>query len=202
MSKVLHQRTALEQARRGQRGVTLLMAIIALVVMTIGAVALVRSTNTSLRLSGNLAFKRDLVNQAERGVALALADLRAGALSTAGSRIADAGTRNYSATVLASTQGIPNVLLNDTAFAAAFTRADTTDAGVTVRYVIDRQCSPGTGAFSVANCTSVAKSATLKAGEPGAPPLGNIESPVYRISVRATGPRGAQTFMQTTLALP
>lgn len=188
--------------RRTQRGVTLLIAIIALVVMTIGAVALVRSTNTSLRLSGNLAFKRDLVNQAERGVALALADLRGGLLSTQSSRIANAGARNYSATVLNSTQGIPDVLLNDTAFAAAFTRADTTDSGITVRYVIDRQCSAGTGAFDATRCTSMAKSADEKGGEPGAPSLGSIESPVYRISVRVTGPRGAQSFTQTTLALP
>jgi type IV pilus assembly protein PilX len=193
-------RTVPWQQRRTQRGVTLLIAIIALVVMTIGAVALVRSSNTSLRLSGNLAFKRDLVNQAERGVALALADLRAGPLSTPNSRTANAGSRNYSATALNSTQGIPDVLLSDTAFAAAFTRADTTDTGITVRYVIDRQCNAA-GAFVAANCTAVSKSADSECCELK-PPLGSIESPVYRISVRVTGPRGAQSFTQTTLALP
>jgi type IV pilus assembly protein PilX len=193
-------RTAPWHQRRTQRGVTLLIAIIALVVMTIGAVALVRSTNTSLRLSGNLAFKRDLVNQAERGVALALADLRAGPLSTPNSRIANAAARNYSATALNSTQGIPDVLLNDTTFASTFTRADTTDTGITVRYVIDRQCNAA-GAFDATQCTSVSKSADQPGGD-NPISLGSIESPVYRVSVRVTGPRGAQSFMQTTLALP
>lgn len=200
MNRLVHRPCKASLSHRRERGVTLLIAIIALLVMTVGAVALVRSTNTSLRLSGNLAFKRDLINQAERGVALALSDLRAGSLSTPNSRNANAGARNYSATVLASTQGIPNVLLNDTAFAAAFTRADTTDSGITVRYVIDRQCN-ATGAFDAAGCTSVSKSADEKAGDDPSS-MGSIESPVYRISVRVTGPRGAQSFMQTTLALP
>jgi type IV pilus assembly protein PilX len=188
-----------------QRGVTLVIALIALVVLTGGAIALTRSTNVSLRMAGNLAFKRDLVNQGERAVAAALADLTTGgALASEPTRQANAATRNYSATLLpSSAQGIPNVLLNDTAFGAAFTRADITDAnGLTMRYVIDRQCSAG-GSYDVGTCQAVTTKPPGQAGDniDSDKPTGSVTRPVYRISVRITGPRGVQTYTQTTLAL-
>jgi type IV pilus assembly protein PilX len=187
--------------RPRQRGVTLLIAIIALVVMTVGALALVRSTQTSLRLSGNLAFKRDLANQAERGIALAVADLRTGALSSNAARASNVASRNYSATRLtSSTQGIPNILFDDAAFTSAFTRADVSDTGIAVRYVIDRLCTT-TGTFDATSCAFVSRSARDIKGEPDPKNLGSINSGIYRISVRVTGPRGVQSFVQTTMAL-
>ena len=45
--------------RRAQRGAVLLFALIALVVLLIGTVALMRSMNTSLFTAGNFGFKRD-----------------------------------------------------------------------------------------------------------------------------------------------
>lgn len=187
-----------------QRGVTLVIAMIALVVLTVGAIALSRSTNVSLRMAGNLAFKRDLVNQGERAVAAALAELRTGALSSEPTRQSNAAARNYSATLLpSSAQGIPNVLLDDTAFGAAFTGADITDAnGLTMRYVIDRQCS-ATGAYNVSTCQAVTAKAQGQGGDSidTDKPTGAVTRPVFRISVRVTGPRGVQTYTQTTLAL-
>ena len=59
---------SLRTARR-QRGVSLLIALIGLMLMMLGAVAMVRSFGTSSVLAGNLAFRRDLTNQGERGVA-------------------------------------------------------------------------------------------------------------------------------------
>ena len=187
-----------------QRGVTLVIALIALVVLTVGAIALSRSTNVSLRMAGNLAFKRDLVNQGERAVAAALTDLRTGALAGEPTRQANVAARNYSATQLASSdQGIPNVLLNDTAFGAAFTRVDIADAnGLTMRYVIDRQCS-ASGSYDVATCQAVTTkpSGTSSDTIDTDKPTGSVTRPVYRISVRITGPRGVQTYTQTTLAM-
>jgi type IV pilus assembly protein PilX len=51
-----------------QRGVVLIFTLIILLILTIGAVALMRSMNTSLFSAGNLAFRRDLVNQGEQAV--------------------------------------------------------------------------------------------------------------------------------------
>jgi type IV pilus assembly protein PilX len=191
---------------RRQHGATLIIALISLVILSLGALALMRSTSTSLMMSGNLAFKRDVANQAERAITEAIQDLRTGSLASDTSRQSNATSRNYSATVLATaTEGIPSVLLSDTAYTAAgFTLADITDSAssVTMRYVIDRQCS-ATGAFDAALCQNIsAASATIGRDTTNADKNpGSDRRPAYRISVRITGPRGIQTFVQTTAVL-
>lgn len=205
--KAIGARSALASRHAGQRGVTLIIALIALVVLTVGALAMTRSSDVSLRMAGNLAFKRDLVNQGERAIATALAELNAGGLAAESTRNANRMASNYSATLLASSaQGIPNVLLSEAAFAAAgFSHADITDTstGVTVRYVIDRQCSAGTGTYDIAACQAVTAKPPPKAGDgiKQDKTTGAVTRPVYRISVRVTGPRGNQTYTQTTVAL-
>ncbi len=202
----IHARSARPSSRARQHGVTLIIALIALVVLTVGAVAMTRSSDVSLRMAGNLAFKRDLVNQGERAIATALAELNSGSLSAETTRNANRLASNYSASLLGSSaQGIPSVLLSETAFTAAgFTRTDINDAstGVTVRYVIDRQCS-GAGAYDIAACQAVTAKAPPKScdGINCDVTTGAVTRPVYRISVRITGPRGNQTYTQTTVAL-
>ncbi len=66
---------------RRQRGATLIIALISLVILSIGALALMRSTSTSLFMAGNLAFKRDVANQAERAIAAGAATTCARATS-------------------------------------------------------------------------------------------------------------------------
>ena len=189
-----------------QSGVTLVIALIALVVLTVGAVAMTRSSDVSLRMAGNLAFKRDLVNQGERAIATALAELNSGGLSADTTRTANRLASNYSSTLLGSSaQGIPNVLLSDAAFTASgFSHADITDAstGVTVRYVIDRQCT-SSGSYDIATCQAVTAKPPPKNcdGINCDVTTGAVTRPVYRISVRITGPRGNQTYTQTTVAL-
>jgi type IV pilus assembly protein PilX len=203
-------RTSAPGRLRSERGVTLVIALIALVVLTVGAIAMTRSADTSLRQAGNLAFKRDLVNQGERAIAAALAELRTGNLSAEATRQANRNASNYSARQLASSdQGIPNVLVDDATYTASgFSRAAITDDSgtVIVRYVIDRQCS-ATGVFDSSICQTFTSAKTnthtgIKNNPGGAdaivPPS---PGPVYRISVRITGPRGVQTFTQTTVTL-
>jgi type IV pilus assembly protein PilX len=189
-----------------QRGFTLLMALIALAILSIGAVAMIRSTNTTLVMAGNLAFKRDVANQAEVAIAAAMTDLNTGSLASDASRQANALTRNYSATILpTSVEGVPNALLNDTTYASAgFTRGDITDtaAGITLRYVIDRQCT-ATGTFDAAVCQSISATKTNRGDDTANADMspGADRRPAYRISVRISGPRGVQTFVQTTTVL-
>jgi type IV pilus assembly protein PilX len=87
----------LPSARRAQRGAVLLFAMIALVVLLIGTVALMRSMNTSLFTAGNFGFKRDLTNQGERAMATVLDLVQTGALGNDGARQAHATANNYSA---------------------------------------------------------------------------------------------------------
>ena len=132
-----------QRAGCSQRGVVLVVVLIALVVMLVASVALVRSFNTSLFTSGNLAFKRDLVNQGERAVPEVMKVLAPGGLlGTPLARAKRDATLNYSATILESNpQGIPKALLGsgDAGFKPAKT-IPVDDQRVTIHYVVDRLC--------------------------------------------------------------
>jgi len=186
---------------RAQRGVVMVIVLIALMIMMIGGIALIRSADTSLLTAGNLAFKRDLVNQGERGIAKVIAVLKSGTLATETARQADSLSSNYSSTVLASdSHGVPLVLVDNSAFTSAgMTGADLTDstAGVTIRYVIDRQCTT-TGVYDASTCMTTA-TASDKAGTSWVKRAGSESRPIYRISVRVIGPRKTEAYLQRTL---
>lgn len=186
-----------------QRGTVLVIALVALTVMLLGAVALVRGMDASLLMAGNLAFKRDLLNQAERGAQAALKQLVSGGLASDAQRQNNDLTRNYSASQLATnSQGLPLALIDDTAYGTAgFTAADITDSttGVTVRYLIERLCATS-GDFTAVNCVTAAGSAD-SAGDDRYRKVNPEQRPLYRISVRAIGPRRTQTYIQTTVTL-
>ena len=129
-----------------QRGAVLLFTLVALVVMLVAGAAWARMFNSSLLSKSNLALKRDMENQSERGVDQALAAFRTGGpLSTTTARGGDLPTANYSATILASdARGVPNVLaLGDSAFAASYRAVEfqSDDKSVKFRYVVDRLCA-------------------------------------------------------------
>jgi hypothetical protein len=180
----------------------LLFAMIALVVLLIGSIALMRSMNTSLFTAGNFGFKRDLTNQGERAMAIVLDLVQSGALGTEAAREADATANNYSASILATNgEGLPLALLSDAAFAAvgvAGNDISAADMGVTVRYVIDRLCAAG-GPASADACTVASPPPQGEsAGNPTPePPL----QFVYRVSIRVDGPRRTQSFFQSTFTI-
>lgn len=185
--------------RRAQSGVVMVMTLICLVLMLIASVALTRSSTNSLLQAGNFAFKRDLLNQAERGFAQAVTNLNSAAVT------ADLPSINYSATQLTSNaQGIPNVLINDSTFTSSgMTGSDITDssAGITIRTVIDRQCS-AVGEFSSATCVPyvVPVSAALS-GTARLKQVKGENQATYRISVRVKGPRNTEAFQQMIVTL-
>jgi type IV pilus assembly protein PilX len=185
-----------------QKGVILLITLMAMVILLISSIALLRSFDTSLLLSGSMAFKRDLVNQGERGITQAITDFNSGVLSADSARQADLKSVNYSATILSSnSHGIPQVLLGTAKFTAAgMSGSDITDSstGVTIRTVIDRQCSVS-GEFSTSTCVTV-PGYSDSGGTNWLKKAGAEYVPVYRISVRVDGPRNTQVFLQTTLA--
>lgn len=189
---------------RGQRGIILIVTLFAMIILMIAGVALVRSFDSSLVLAGNMAFKRDLVNQGERGMAAAIASMKgSGALVSATTRQSNLISSNYYASLLATdVHGIPTILLNDSAWVSAgmSVTGDIKDtvSGVTIRYVIDRLCS-ASGAPSPANC--IVSAYGDKGGTANQKRAAAITPPVYRISVRVTGPRNTQTYLQSTFSL-
>jgi type IV pilus assembly protein PilX len=196
-----------------QRGIVLVFALITLVILLIGAVAISRSISSSQFTVGNIGFKRDLTNQGERALQIALDSVRAGGLlANVTTRNTNLPTANYSAILLATNaQGIPNALLSDAVFATVGTASDieVQDMGVKIRYVIDRM-STATGACSSSTCTLVNQtvfgggssewinSQTNSGAANNANPSAVPEQPIYRISLRVTGPRNTLSFFQST----
>jgi hypothetical protein len=196
-----------------QRGVVMLFGLIALAIMLIGAVAMMRSMNTSMFNAGNLGFKRDLTNQAERATSSVLAVLQSGVLGTDAARQNSNATVNYSATILsANAQGLPQALIDDSQFGSVGQTSNdisVTDQGIVVRYVIDRLCV-NTGQATAAQCTMAndtlpvggSGSEVLRAEDTSSGGAGAVgQQAVYRVSIRVTGPRHTEAYFQTTLTL-
>lgn len=201
-----------------ERGVVLLFCLIILVVLLAGGVAVMRSMDTTLFGAGNLAFKRDLVNQGELAIAKAMRDFQtSGALAASGATSTNLPAANYSAIQLATNaKGIPQVLLQKTNLTGpdvvgnAFTPTGTPitgNGGVTVRYVIDRMCN-ATGTFASigkSGCVYTPSKTETTGGDQSqlATPGPSIPSPpIYRVSVRVDGPRDTQVFLQASFTKP
>lgn len=178
----------------------LVITLIAMVIMMIGAVALVRSFSTSLIGAGQLSFKRDLMNRGEVGLAAAKAALTNGAIKTEILRQTDLLSANYFATLRANNdnaQGVPLDLINDNNFTG--TLGDIQADGVTIRYIIERQCTT-TGSFSPSTCSVFTKPAATSGGE-RKELVGAEYGPVYRITVRIKGPRNTTTYLQSLVSI-
>jgi len=201
-----------------ERGVVLLFCLIILVVLLAGGVAVMRSMDTSLFGAGNLAFKRDLVNQGELAIAKAMREFQTGgALVASGATSSSVPAANYSAIQLtANAKGIPEVLLKKSTLTGPDVAGNTFaptgtpisgNGGVTVRYVIDRMCN-ATGAFSTigkSGCVYTPSSTETLGGDQSqlSTPGPSIPSPpIYRVSVRVDGPRDTQVFLQASFTKP
>lgn len=210
---------ALYRPRR-ERGVVLLFCLIVLVILLAGGVAIIRSMNTSLASAGNLAFKRDLLNQGEAAVAQVMQSfMTGGVLATSAATASSLPSANYSAIELRTNpSGVPLVLLKKENFVAGADIADGsflptgadipgrvvsgTTSDVSIRYVIDRLCNT-TGTFSTLGATRcVTTSTQVKGGSSQSTPLALPAPAIYRLTIRVDGPRDTQVFLQTSFTKP
>lgn len=187
-------------SRRGsQRGIVLVFALITLVILLIGAVAMSRSLSSSQFALGNIGFKRDMTNQGELAMRLAMAQVQAGgALADPALRNANLRAANYSATMLpTNAEGIPLALLTNAGFAAVGGAPDIEPegTGITIRYVVDRlglagPCTPNTCAMATPQVFGTASN--------GPPPPVPPAQPIFRLTLKVTGPRNTVSFFQST----
>ena len=191
----------------------MIFTLIALVLMLIAVAAVVRSVDSSTTVIGNLAFRRDLTNRAELGIAKALAVIKSGSLSTETAQMTDLPSANYSATRLASPSGgvgVPAVLVSNASYnTATYSCIDGSgnalstclpgSDGIVIRWVIDRQCVSGTTTTDTSACAYRKADRDKGGSNSGAnrKPDGGTRA-LFRISVRVTGPRSTETYIQTT----
>ena len=200
--------------RGPQQGAVLIISLIVLIVLMLAGVALVRSTDTALLQSGNMAFQRDLANQSERIMPVVRALLTTpGALATAASRAVDVPSVNYFASVLESNeQGVPRALLSDDVFVNTLHMTDAQDIALkdpttnvvwgSIRYVIDRQCTSAGDETTLGDLCATATDSKSSGCTSDNLPTCALSAPsrvVYRVSVRVNGPRNTQAFFQTSV---
>jgi type IV pilus assembly protein PilX len=210
--------------RQRQSGVVLILALIALVALTLAAVALTRSVATSNSIAGNLAFQQAATHSADEGVETAVKWLEDSAVAAGGKSCGgstpltcDSAAGGYLASRLDPTATQSWNDFWDATLNAKSTQLPSTSAssknGNTVSYVIQRMCkSTGEPNTDLNACATspLATGGSCPGGTTctGGGGRGGTGSNVnaarqtyYRITVRVSGPRNTQSFVQAMVSL-
>lgn len=198
-----------------QRGVSLLFALLALVVLSLASLGLVRSVDTGLLVQGNLGFKQDGVAAAAAGTEDALKWLEERTSSALETTMAGSGyyassqeTLDLTGNKTSSTNPLPGVKWGTTCEpgASACLTPFTSDKTVNdnkVQWVITRLCAnEGPPTAPATNCLRPPKVIDYEVAErgeinPGGRLTRESTSPYFRVVVRTTGPRNTVTYTET-----
>jgi Tfp pilus assembly protein PilX len=195
--------------RDRQGGLSLLIAMIVLVVMSMAAIGLIRSVDTGVLTAGNLAFRQSATHAADAGIEAA----RTWLINNANTLGADNGANGYFATSQSGTDltgnATPSNTGDDLQWGGANIRCLAGQiAGNTVCYVVHRMCN-AVGPLTATNCSS-------KPGVRGGSSLGGTRQMqtyqqaswssvttygYYRVTVRVAGPRNNVSFVQAFLTI-
>lgn len=200
---------------RRQVGVILIITLIALVAMTLAAVALVRSVDTGTIVAGNLGFKQSAVVSGDAGLEAA----RTWLLANTTLLSANSPNNGYYAT---RQDGIdftgartPSVLADNVDWdgtngasvsKSKLVNSGTADsAGNVVAYVIHRMCDIPGGindpGQACATATIDATGSTKDAPDYSKYGLQSAKLVYYRVTSRVLGPRNTVTYVQSLLVL-
>jgi type IV pilus assembly protein PilX len=193
-------------ARAHQKGIVLIVAIIAIVAMSFAVYAMLRSTTGNLGIAGNIAFKKNATSAADKGV--------------------DAGTAWVVAnsSVLGTNTGPGYFASWDKNFdpftynwsAATAVQVPTDGFGNEIMYVVHRLClNPGSPSGAAQECVRPSTlnnqggtGYTRSGGVPtaGAPSdrvtggaLSIMPAAYYRITTRVAGPRNTLSYTQVII---
>lgn len=212
--------TFLLRGRRSQRGISLLFALMALVIMGFGAVALTRSVDTGTMIMGNLSFQQDAVIASSNAAEQAMAWLDANKAGTGLDKDVDdkgyyashVDTLDVAANRTSGSNKLP--IVNWDGDCMGLTTASygtcvivpftgTPVNGNQVQWVIMRLCDatgPATGGTNLCVRPATASTTTAKErGElqPGGRLSGAMASPYFRIIVRVQGPRNTVSYTES-----
>lgn len=185
-----------------QRGTALFIALIALVAMMLAAVALIRSVDTATVIAGNLAFKQSSTSSADIALNTATDWIDDTITATPTALEDDSAANGYYATSTGLVLTDEDTWADDTsALASGAGITDGVDSsGNEIRYVVQRMCQ-ATGEATTANClfgaaTTQSSSQAVKDATEAGGVTTLSASPLYRITVRVTGPRNTVSYVQ------
>lgn len=196
------------QPRAGQTGVVMVITLIVLVAMTLAAIALVRSVDTTNVIAGNLAFKQAAVNAADRGTEAAVSWLETTTANNVNLLNNDNFPNGYKASEQHPGTGVSwDSYWNSTIVPSGLkvcvpTNCDPDTAGNKVAYTINRLCggSGQAGAFG-ADCSYSPSTYILNTSQgSGTVVLNSYSQVYYRITIRIDGPRNTVSYAQAIVA--
>lgn len=181
---------------RKQQGIVMIVAIIAILAMTIAVYAMLRATSGSLGIAGNLAFKKNATSAGDLGVESARNWLTA---QTPATLSADQAPGYFSTW---------DTTFNPLTYAwSAGTNAIQVTAddgsGNRVMYVIHRLC-PATGT-DVSNCVRPSNlnmagtGNSIGTGGGGSDMVIVVPRPYFRVTTRIEGPRNTLSYVQVIM---
>lgn len=193
-----------------QRGLVLFFALIALVAMSLAALAVVRSVDTATLISGNLAFRQAATTSGDGTVETAITALAA--INTAGAAqnvYLDLGhpfnANNAATGYYSNADPLLNLTASTTWVDGVSSPESLPDAsGNRSRYIVQRMCRTANQLLSKTNCLfsgearnkdgrSIALPSSICEGA-GCPKAGQL--PVYRVTTRITGPKNTISYIQ------
>lgn len=205
--------------RRLQRGVTLLFALMALVVLGFAAVALTRSVDTGTLIMGNLGFKQDTMVAGGSGAEQAIAWLKTnvggnaldGDLPANGYYASSRDKLDPTGGKTSAANRLPLVNWDGNCQGAASGSYDNCDAlastgadvnGNKIQWVITRLCDSVGSASGANRCARPATASTSTSRErgeltPGGRISSAVASPYFRIVVRIAGPRNTVSYTES-----
>jgi type IV pilus assembly protein PilX len=200
---------------RREHGVVLFIALIVMVAMSLAAIALIRSVDTTNAIVGNLAFRMASILPAnasiEQAASALFSDADIGDIVHIPDKTINVPAENYYACrqglplcggSAEDARGVPAVLQKSSTASALSKQFDANETATTainthVTYLIERMCTKP-GAPTTGNCDLVPPK-----GNPGDTlgdaNFGGISVPFYRVTVRVDGPQNTASFVQAML---
>jgi len=189
-------RTALFSDAWRQRGASLFIALIALVALSLGAMALIRSVDTGNLIAGNLAFRQSALQTTDIGVETAFTDLNTIVSSSLESNwpagCAAGACKYYALRQAADSRGIPATIN------WATVPSQTVNDSFKVQYVIDRLCDGPSLPVTDINAKCYATEPTGGGSKKIGSEIFTASQQVYfRATVRVEGPRNTVSMVQS-----
>lgn len=190
-------------APRRQQGAVLLMALIALVALTLAGLAMFRAVDTGNVISGNLAFRQAAMQQADVGIEAAFIALP-GIVNV--SKDTNIANQYFALRQAVDTMGVPS-----TASWASVACRDNANAVVAcsnqeykVKYIIERLCDQqSSGSTTVTDLQGYCfvDIGAGKGGSKGAfqAVFTSASAIYYRVTVQVSGPRNTTAYVQALL---
>jgi Tfp pilus assembly protein PilX len=213
--------------KQQQRGISLIVVLIGLVIITFAAVALLRSTDTSTLVAGNLAFKKAALASGDAGTEAAIVwlDANSAGATLHDDRVADGYYATSSTACDLTGSRTPDDPDDDVDWTGVDPGADCqmealevnpAPAGVapgySVSYVINRMCNavgdpasalaPSGVAMICSSADSTDSSSSTQVGPSySRRPFSGGTNTYYRVTTRITGPRQTVRYVQAFVVL-